>query len=280
MKSPRCVVHGSVLKMAMEHGRLTRRLIIGWNVLVIPMAIVLALRGHGWWALWAILIAHALWLVPTLWPACGWCGEVMTKLPNAHGRDGAKLVWLTIDDGPDAEDTPRLLDLLERHGAKATFFFIGEKAAAHSQLVAETVRMGHSLGNHTMHHPQYWFWAFGPRAVRREITECQRQLSDAAGVEPRWFRAPAGLKNPWVHELVERSGLNLACWSARGLDGVDADKARVLARLRRAVRPGGIILVHEGRVDAEGRRLAPQVVDDLLTWLSANGYRCVLPEEV
>jgi peptidoglycan/xylan/chitin deacetylase (PgdA/CDA1 family) len=253
---------------------------MGWNVIVLPVAILLILSGHGWWALGAIVSAHALWLVPTLWPACAWCGPVMTRLPKACAADGAKLVWLTIDDGPDPEDTPRLLDLLDLHGAKATFFFIGEKAAAHRGLVMETARRGHSIGNHTMHHPQYWFWAFGPRAIRLEVAECQQVLRDAAGMAPKWFRAPAGLKNPWAHAVVERNGLALACWSARGLDGVDSDKERVIMRLKRTVTPGAIILAHEGRVDSRGRRLAPQVIDELLTWLSANGYRCVLPGEV
>jgi peptidoglycan/xylan/chitin deacetylase (PgdA/CDA1 family) len=204
---------------------------------------------------------------------------VTTVLRRSHAEDGAKQVWLTIDDGPDAEDTPRLLDALDRRGARATFFFIGEKAARHPELVAEVVRRGHALGNHTMSHAQFWFWAFGPGAARREIVECQAELAKAGGVAPGWFRAPAGLKNPWVHEVVEAEGLRLAGWSARGLDGVDADKARVLERLKRAVRPGTIILMHEGRRDLQGERLAPQVLDELLRWLDGNGYRCVLPDE-
>jgi peptidoglycan/xylan/chitin deacetylase (PgdA/CDA1 family) len=256
----------------------TRRLIMACNVIVLPIAVLLLLRGHGWWALLAIATAHALWLVPTLWPACAWCGVVTTMLPRSHSPDGTKLVWLTIDDGPDADDTPRLLDLLDQHGAKATFFFIGEKVFLHPELVSEVIKRGHTLGNHTMRHPQYSFWAYGPAGVRREIMECQRLLTDTAMSAPAWFRAPAGLKNPWVHEVVEREGLRVACWSARGLDGVDADKARVLARLQKSVRPGAIILMHEGRVDRQGERLAPQVLGELLGWLGANGYRCVLPD--
>ena len=259
--------------------RVVRRLIIGWNVLVIPVAIILFACGHGWWALLAIMSAHSLWLVPTLWPACAWCGAVTTTLPRSHAPDGSKQVWLTIDDGPHAEDTPRLIELLDHHGAKATFFFIGEKAGKYPALVAEVVRRGHTVGNHTMHHPQYWFWAYGPGAVRREITECQHVLSGNGFTAPRWFRAPAGLKNPFVHEVVEREGLRLACWSARGLDGVETDKTRVLARLKQAVHPGAIVLMHEGRVEAQGGRLAPQVLEELLSFLSANGYRCVLPDD-
>jgi peptidoglycan/xylan/chitin deacetylase (PgdA/CDA1 family) len=257
--------------------KLTRRLIIGGNVLVLPCAVFLLLRGQGWWALLVVLIAHALWLIPTLWPACGWHGVVTTVLPRSRASDGTNLVWVTIDDGPDADDTPRLLDLLDQHGAKATFFFIGEKAALHPKLVSQVIERGHEVGNHTMRHPQFWFWAYGPAGVRREIIECQRLLTNFAGIAPTWFRVPAGLKNPWVHEVLEKEGLRLACWSARGLDGVDADKERVLARLKRSVHSGAIILMHEGRLDAQGKRLAPQVLSEMLEWLAANHYRCVLP---
>lgn len=259
----------------MNRRRLARRLIVGLNVLAPFAALDLLVSGHGWWTLAVIACAHAVWLLPTLWPACDWCGEVVCTIP--HG--GAKHVWLTIDDGPDPGDTPRLLDLLNQHGARATFFFIGAKAAQHPELVREVVKRGHTLGNHTMTHPQFWFWAYVNGAARREIRECQRVLTEiTGGTAPQWFRAPAGLKNPCVQGIVERENLRLACWTARGLDGVDADKSRVLARLKREVHPGAIVLMHEGRTDAQGARLAPQVLGELLTWLASNGYRCVLPD--
>lgn len=258
----------------MNARRMIRWLIIGLNVVAPVAALELWISGAGDWALAVIMAAHALWLMPTLWPTCGWCGEVVTRLPGTHGRQ----VWLTIDDGPDPEDTPRLLDLLDRHQARATFFFIGTKAAVHPELVTEVLRRGHAVGNHTMTHPQFWFWAYGLTAVRNEITSCQSLLTLVTGVAPVWFRAPAGLKNPWVHAELERQHLRLACWSARGLDGVATDKDLVLRRLKRQVRPGSIVLMHEGRVDAEGRRLAPLILEDLLHWLAAESYCCTLPQ--
>ena len=259
--------------------RAFRRLVIIGNVVAPLAAVALLLTGHGLWALAAIMVAHALWLVPTLWPACGWLGEVVTVLPEASGREAGNEVWLTIDDGPDPQDTPVLLDLLDAHEAKATFFFIGQKAAQHPALVREVVRRGHGLGNHTMTHPQFWFWAWGPRAVAREIDACQRELQTASGgVSPRWFRAPAGLKNPWVHEAVEKRGLRLACWSARGLDGVAGTAGAVLRRLDPGIRAGNIILMHEGRSDAAGARLAPQVLGGILEKMQGRGLRGILPE--
>src|SRR3546814_7752591 len=84
-------------------------------------------------------------------------------------------VWLTFDDGP-SDDTPALLDLLDAHGAKATFFLVGERAAARPGLVRGIVARGHGLGNHSHGHPQAWFWALGPARMRREIMQCQEVL--------------------------------------------------------------------------------------------------------
>jgi peptidoglycan/xylan/chitin deacetylase (PgdA/CDA1 family) len=170
-----------------------------------------------------------------------------------------------------------LLDILERHGAQATFFFIGRNVAKYPDLVREVVRRGHTVGNHTMNHDQYWFWAYGPRGAQREVADCQAALTEA-GVEARYFRAPAGLKSPFLQSAVERAGLPLVCWSARGLDGISTDRARIMARLKESVRPGGIVLVHEGRADENGDRLAPDVLAALLEWLDETGIRCVLPD--
>lgn len=237
------------------------------------LMLMLAWQGHLLGGLAVGIGIHALWLASTLWPACGWYGEVVCTLPPA----AEKQVWLTIDDGPDEEDTPLLLSMLADYGVKATFFFIGEKAARHPELVREVIAQGHTVGNHTMTHPQYSFWACGPWKAKAEIHACQETISRAAGVSPQWFRAPAGFKNPFVQSVVARLGLRLACWSARGLDGVDADPVRVLERLKASIRPGGIILMHEARTDAQGQRLAPQVLGELLPWLKAQGYTCVLP---
>jgi peptidoglycan/xylan/chitin deacetylase (PgdA/CDA1 family) len=268
----------------MNWRRFTRRTIIAWNVLAPFLAIALVMAGQPWWGLALVMCGHALWLFSTMNPSCQWCGEVVTSLSQARVGEavrsddgGGKEVWLTIDDGPHPEDTPHLLDLLDAHQAKATFFFIGANAKKHPNLVRQVIKRGHEVANHTMNHPQYWYWAYGPGSAEREIDACQEVLSDIAEVKPKWFRAPAGFKNPIAQQHVEKLGMRVAGWSARGRDGVVTDKERVLQRLYAEIRPGGIILMHEGRVADSGGRLAPQVLGALLEWLGKNGYRCVVP---
>jgi peptidoglycan/xylan/chitin deacetylase (PgdA/CDA1 family) len=268
----------------MRGRRILRQIVILWNVLAPFAAITLVLGGYTWWALALVLVGHAMWLISTMIPSCQWYGEVVTSLSQARGSEappsaegGDKEVWLTIDDGPHPEDTPHLLDLLDAHQAKATFFFIGANAKKHRKLVRQVIKRGHEVGNHTMNHPQYWYWAYGPGAADREMDECQKVLGDIEDVTPRWFRAPAGFKNPIVQKHAEKTGMRVVGWSARGRDGVVTDKERVLQRLYSEIRPGGIILMHEGRVADNGGRLAPQVLGALLEWLGKNGYRCVVP---
>ena len=260
-----------------------RTFVIALNVVAPLAAIWLGLAGHFLPAGALIALAHVLWMVPTLRPQSDWYGHVVTDLQQArvaldtNASPVEDAVWLTIDDGPHPEDTPAMLDLLDRYGATATFFFIGERAAAHPELVREVVRRGHSVGNHTMRHAQYAFWAYGPRGVGREVREAQQVLTELAGTAPVWFRAPVGFKNPFLSREIDRAGLHLACWNARGYDGIAANKDTVMKHLKAQTRPGAIILMHEARAADDGTRLGPQVLAELLLWLSEQGLRTVQP---
>jgi peptidoglycan-N-acetylglucosamine deacetylase len=256
------------------HAFMARRIILWLNVIAPVAAIVFIKQGHPWWwALLAVMAAHALWLYATLVPGCAWWGPVMRRLPTKKGK-----VWITIDDGPNPHDTPVLLDLLDAHGAKATFFLIGERAERHPQLVREIVARGHEVGDHTYHHPAGWFWFLGRGGTFREISKgagiLRRLVPDA---KLRWFRAPAGMRNHHTHPILKEQGLELVGWSVRGRDGVLKDKEQILARLKKGVGPGAIMLMHEGRTDYNGERLAPQVLGGLLDHLKTEGYQAVLP---
>lgn len=246
-------------------------MLLAWNAAA-PLA-----AGAAFWqgsppgALALLASAHWPWLCATLLPRCDWWGPQTRRV-----EDGA--VWLTIDDGPDPEDTPRLLDLLDAAGAKATFFFIGDKVRRHPRLARQVLERGHQPGNHTMNHPSASFWAAGPGRTEREVGECQQAIAEATGgFMPRWFRAPAGLRNHALHPVLERHSLSLAGWSARGYDGVSQHSGRVMQRLLPDVRAGAVILMHEGRVDADGARMAPRVLEALLRTMERKGLRPILP---
>lgn len=234
----------------------------------------LAIAGLWWrwgwhWGLPAMLLSH----VPLWWGTVKADSRVFSpvlrRLPTR-----AKQAWLTIDDGPSA-DTAAILDLLDKHRACATFFVVGERAAKQAGLVREIVRRGHTLGNHSQTHPQAWFWALGPRKMRRQIAQNQATLEAITGTAPRWFRAVVGMANPFVSAPLREHRLARVAWSARGFDALAADPTSVVARIERGLAPGAIVLMHEGA--KHGRNVETLAL--LLQRLDALGYTTVLPEE-
>lgn len=209
--------------------------------------------------------AHACVLAPTLRRNCAVFGPLAT-----HFETPRREVWLTIDDGPDPHDTPAMLDLLAARGAKATFFVIGRKVAAHRELVWRAHCEGHQIGNHTDSHPIAWFWALGPGAMRREIERGRDAIHAATGVAPVVFRSPVGMTNPFVHPAL--GGQRLVGWAATGCDGLSARGEIVVERLMRGVRPGAILVLHEGGAPGRIETLA-----QLLDRLAEQGYACVIP---
>src|SRR5262249_21906529 len=103
---------------------------------------------------------------------------------------------ITFYDGPNPSLPPKLLDLLEKLNAKATFFVIGKFARECPDLVRETATRGHLIANHTQTHPNL-FW-LGPAAIKDELQQCSGVVGDILGTPPKWFRPPYGFRNPWV----------------------------------------------------------------------------------
>lgn len=244
-----------------------------------PVMLVLVVVGHvaaaifaslGWWA-WAVvawLPTATLLVFGSLWPHSRLFGPVLRRLPTAQPE-----VWLTFDDGPD-DETPALLDVLDRYQARATFFMVGERAARRPDLVRAIVARGHDIGNHSNTHPAGRFWMLTPAAFERELATAQTRLQALAGQPPIWFRAVAGLTNPGLDPVLRRLGLRRVSWSGRGFDTVDGDDTRVLRRLRRAITPGAILMLHQGL--SPGR--LPRLTASLLDTLAARGYATVLPD--
>ena len=234
-------------------------------------ALVLLAAPTQWtWVLAALSLNHAVLTAVGLWPRSTALGENLVRLPAAAAT--RREVALTIDDGPDPEVTPAVLELLEAAGARATFFCIAERALRHPELVREIVRRGHSVQNHSHGH-RHDFSLLGPRGFAREIQAAQSALFDLTGEAPRFFRAPAGLRNPFLAPVLHRMGLVLASWTRRGFDTRERDPQRVLQRLTRGLAAGDILLLHDGHCarDAQGRAVILTVLPALLARLRQQG---------
>lgn len=176
-------------------------------------------------------------------------------------RNRRKVVYLTFDDGPIPEVTPWVLDLLDTHGIKATFFMVGDNVRRNPQLLEEVRRRGHSYGNHTMHHMQ----GFKVRGVTymRDITEAARYI------DSRLFRPPHGIIR-WSQARAIKSHYNIVMYDLVTRDysrKLDADA--VFDNVRRYARNGSIIVFHDSLKASRNMRSAlPRSIE----WLLGQGY--------
>lgn len=230
-------------------------------------------RPHLWpWALGAVVVNHLLLAAVGLWPRSTLLGPNWTHLPEGAATRCA--VAITVDDGPDPEITPRVLDLLKEHKAKATFFCIGEKVERHPELARDIVREGHAIENHSQRH-LHNFSLLGLRGLTHEVGRAQRSITEITGVRPMFFRAPAGLRNPFLDPVLTHHDLQLASWTRRGFDTVSRDGDRVFSKLTRNLQGGDILLLHDGHAarTRSGRPVVVEVLPRLLAAVAAAGLR-------
>jgi peptidoglycan/xylan/chitin deacetylase (PgdA/CDA1 family) len=161
-----------------------------------------------------------------------------------RGPRDSRTVYLTFDDGPNPIATPRVLETLEAEAVPAAFFMVGAHACRHPDIARQVVAAGHEVGNHTQHHVK--LHVLGPRRIRQELEQAHRAITDATGRAPRVFRAPHGYRNPFVGAAARRYGYRVFGWTFgvwdSDLPGADEIRQRVRVKLR----PGAIILVHDG----------------------------------
>jgi peptidoglycan/xylan/chitin deacetylase (PgdA/CDA1 family) len=229
-------------------------LLYGSAAIHLAAAAVTVARPRLWpWSLSAVALDHLLITAVGLWPRSHWLGPNWTRLPAQSAARGE--IAITIDDGPDPEVTPRVLEVLAAFEARASFFCIGERVTRYPDIAQEIVRRGHSVENHSQRH-RHTFSLLGPRRMAAEITRAQESIAQVTGESPRFFRAPAGLRNPFLEPILERLELQLVSWTRRGFDTVNADADDVYRRLSGSLADGDILLLHDGHA-ARARAGAP-----------------------
>ncbi len=225
----------------MRHLTLLIKLSMALHLLVL---IGLFISPNLWqWLLALFILNHLVIATVGLWPRSNWLGPNWTQLPIAAINRSE--IALTIDDGPDPLVTPQVLAILDHYEAKATFFCIGNRAIQQPELCREIVKRGHKLENHSQQHRHY-FSLLGLNGFTREIKSAQETIFNITGERPQFFRAPAGLRNPFLEPALNRLGLRLVSWSVRGFDTQVINAAKVSKKLCAGLRPGAILLLHDG----------------------------------
>jgi peptidoglycan/xylan/chitin deacetylase (PgdA/CDA1 family) len=195
-----------------------------------------------------------------------------------HVRTAQLEAALTFDDGPDPRATPRLLELLEAHGARATFFMVGEAARRHPEIVRRAAEAGHAIGNHTWDHPSLPLLRAPAR--RLQIRWCARAL---APWETKLFRPPWGHQSLGSRRDAVRLGYRVVTWSLMAEDWLDDPAERLAERVRARLHPGAIVLFHDAlyrTIDERYRDRSATVaaVELLLRELSGRYRFLTVPE--
>lgn len=186
-------------------------------------------------------------------------------VPNALwrlNRRGVPTVYITFDDGPVPEVTPKVLDILDDHDVRATFFMVGDNVRRNPHLLDEVRRRGHAVGNHTMHHLQglHCTW----RTYARDISDADKLIGSSL------FRPPHGLMKPSQMRAVG-GHYNIIMYDVVTRDySFRLSSQQVVDNVRRFARPGSIIVFHDSLKAAP--RMLP-ALPEALRWLRDQGYR-------
>ncbi len=208
------------------------------------------------------------------------CGVFVLRLRMfadaiVRGPSGATGVVLTFDDGPDPIHTREVLDALDVHEAKATFFVIGRKAEKHRELVEEIVRRGHAVGVHGFAHDRF-FSLRGSKRVREDLMRAVRVLESITGTSPTLFRPPIGHTNPTIARISDLLDLTMVGWSVRARDGLASTKPDdVLARISRGLEDGAIVLLHDAPEHGTRKPAGVTALPAILDRIAAKNLRVV-----
>ena len=231
-------------------------------------------RPRVWpWALGAVALNHVALAAAGLWPRSQLLGPNWIRLPAQNGV--AAGVAITIDDGPDPAVTPQVLSQLAAHRAHATFFCVGERVERYADLARDIASRGHAIENHSQRH-RHNFSLLGPGGMNAEISRAQDSIFRVTGSKPRFFRAPAGLRNPFLDPVLTRLQLRLASWTRRGFDTVSTNADVVYRRLADSLQDGDILLLHDGNA-ARSRGGKPVILEVLPRLLDALASKQLRP---
>jgi len=193
-----------------------------------------------------------------------------------------KVVALTFDDGPSPEWTPKILDELKKAGVKATFFMIGKYVEKYPQIARRVAEEGHDIGNHSYDHKVLIYYRM--KTLEREINEAEKVIKDVTGVETHYFRPPKAWLTYKEKEKIKEMGYEVVLWTLNSKDWVTFDDKYIVKFLVHNVKPGDIILFHDGggvfSTEGGNRRETVKTIPQLVEKLRAKGYRFVTITEL
>ncbi|AFL80421.1 putative xylanase/chitin deacetylase [Aequorivita sublithincola DSM 14238] len=217
---------------------------------------------------WLYVLFVLIWFVITA------IGSFQIKLNyhlqslNHNYKTSEKYVSITFDDGPNPEFTPKVLTLLERREAKATFFLIGKNAEKHPEIVRQIIEEGHTIGSHSYSHSKN-FGFFSTEKVHNDLEKSNSILKEITRKELKMFRPPFGVTNPNIKKALRKTGHHSIGWSKRSLDTTNLSEEKILKRITTNLKKGDVILLHDSSLKSVA------VLEQLLLLLQSHELQSV-----
>ncbi|MBN1599206.1 MAG: polysaccharide deacetylase family protein [Bacteroidales bacterium] len=241
-------------------------------VIAISLIAGIAIGYFTDYGLYPFLLLLIIWIFFLIFSSFHIRSGVYIKITCA-GNPNIRKVSITFDDGP-GNATIEVLELLEKFNAKGTFFIVGKNAEKDPDTVKKIYKGKHTIGNHTLNH-RSWFPIMSVKSIGNEILQTQKIIEKITGAPPLYFRPPYGITNPLIAKSLESFRFIIIGWSIRSLDTVIDEPDRIFRRIRKRIKPGSIILLHDSSekvikileellVYCKQQNLQPVSIDELL----------------
>jgi peptidoglycan-N-acetylglucosamine deacetylase len=219
-----------------------RNILIAFIVLMVMVMAFDYIGNVNPWIYAGIII---VWLMVMAWGSKNIQSNFYTKSICFGNRQGRSVV-LTFDDGPDAQVTPMILDVLKQHQVKAVFFIIGSKAEKNPELIKRINKEGHILGGHSYSH-HFFFDLFSAAKMKEEMRRTEHLVYTITGKKIKLFRPPYGVTNPPLARSIRMLGYQSVGWSLKSNDIVIKNEEEIVQNLMSALRGGDIVLFHDNK---------------------------------
>ncbi|MDR6966081.1 peptidoglycan/xylan/chitin deacetylase (PgdA/CDA1 family) [Flavobacterium arsenatis] len=239
-------------------------------VSILVMMLVLSFLSEVKW--WYFLLLFLFWLVMTVWGSSDIRLGYFIKTYCNNQDEKKRRIALTFDDGPHPM-TEKVLEILRKHNAKATFFCIGTQIEKYPDIFKRIIEEGHTIGNHSYSHSNS-FGIFSTEKVTEEILHTNTIIEQLSGSKVLFFRPPFGVTNPRIAKAILDTKHYVIGWNNRSLDTVIKEEAKILERVKSKVKPGGIILLHDTSLKSAN------VLEQILLFLKSENYTIVPVDEL
>ncbi len=232
------------------------------------LAVIFLLKSENLLSFWWSILLVIVWLALTIIGSFHMRWNYFLKANHKNDKINKNVIALTFDDGPNKEFTPKVLTLLKKYNANATFFVIGDNVRKHPDLLKKINNEGHLIGNHSYYHRNS-FGFLSTKKVIDALEKTNRIVEENTNLKMKFFRPPFGVTNPNIAKAVKNLNLHTFGWSIRSLDTIAKDPEKVYQKIILKINKGDVLLMHDTN------ELSVKVLEKVLKYLDQNNIKTI-----